>query len=237
MKNTNVYHITYCAKLKMASLYFNGCNFRCLGCIRKKCRYDIHLSSSERKKDRKLSIKAIMEALRNKEVKRTIFMGGEPSMDPMLTPLCKELKAELRTDNVLLTNGYALPVLNCIDEVCVGIKAYSSELHKEYTGKDAQTVFKNLSELNKEKIIFRTETMFIPDYIDQREIALIARAISRINPGIPLRIDAYIPVPGMNWRSPTEKEMEQVLLVAQEYLHEVTFIRRGAKPEKTVTMV
>lgn len=227
---TNVYHLTYFPGSKVACLYFKGCNFCCLGCIRRICNFDIHLSSLGRKAQEKkirvvLTIAQILNLLEEQKVDKVIFMGGEPTIDPSFGLITKKLKEEINSFNSLLTNAYILPDVSFLDEVCVGIKAKTAQLHREYTGNDSKRVFRNLRTLAKSSIFLRTECIFIPGYIDIKEIEFIARAVGQINPSIPLRIDAYIPVPGTPWRRPTEKEMEEGVSRAQKYLKKVTFIR------------
>ena len=228
--NSNVYHITYSPKFETACLYFEGCNFRCLGCIRRKCNFDVHLPTDlqrtlEKTKIANLTRDKILDILSKAKPKKIIFMGGEPTIDPNLVSLTKELKMELNVYNTLLTNGYNFVDHSWCDEVCVGIKAASPRLHKEYTGKDSKTVFRNLKKLNKEKISLRTESMFIPRYIDIKETKDIAYAISKINPNIPHRIDAYIPVSGLNQRKPNLTEIKKAVRAAKKYLKEVNYIK------------
>lgn len=158
-------------------------------------------------------------------VKKIIFMGAEPTVDSKLAHLAKEIKRNLRTHNILLTNGYLLPDITSIDEICIGIKARTSRLHRKYTGKDSKPVFRSLKALSEMGISLRTESIFIPGYIDIEETECIARAISKINPDIPHRIDAYIPVPGINWKRPSSAEMKKAVNVARRYLKEVTYIQ------------
>lgn len=227
--NSNVYHITYSPKFQTACLYFEGCNFRCLGCIRRKCNFDIHLPSDIQIQTEKklifLSIDEILNILNKVTVKKIIFMGGEPTVDPHFIFIARELKEKLKPRNVLLTNGYNFVDLSWVDEVCVGIKAANPRLHKEYTGKDSKTVFRNLKKLNKEKKALRTESIFLPGYIDIKETKDIAYAISKINPNIPHRIDGYIPVPGTKWRRPNLTELKEAVKAAKRYLKEVNYIR------------
>lgn len=152
-------------------------------------------------------------------------MGAEPTVDSNLAHLAREIKRNLGTHNVLLTNGYILPDITSIDEICIGIKAKTTRLHREYTGKGPKPVFSNLKALSGMGISLRTESILIPGYIDIDETECIARAISEINPNIPHRIDAYIPVPGVNWRRPNPQEMEEAINIAKRYLKEVTYIK------------
>lgn len=46
------------------------------------------------------------------------------------------------------------------------------------------------------------ETIFIPGYVDEREIEKIAAFIASVDPLIPFRIDAYVPIPGPRWEGP-----------------------------------
>lgn len=229
--NSTCYHITYSPKSKTACLYFEGCNFRCIGCIRRKCNFDVHLPidlqrNLEQTGTTNLTKDEVLDRLNKIHPKKLILMGGEPTISSSFVSLTKELKMKLNTYNILLTNGYNLVDLSWCDEVCAGIKTANPKLHKEYTGKDSKTVFKNLERLNKEKIFLRTESVFIPGYIDIKETKDIAYAISKINPDIPHRIDAYIPVPGTKWKRPDLTEIKQAVKAAKKYLKEVSYISK-----------
>ncbi|MFH2145672.1 MAG: radical SAM protein, partial [Candidatus Omnitrophota bacterium] len=226
---TRAYHITYFPKAQVACLYFYGCNFRCRGCIRRRCNFDIHLPPSEqnspdRRKKAFLAQSQILSALSKEKVKKLIFMGGEPTIDLNLAFLAGELKEKLNTHNALLTNGYIMPDVSFFNEVCVGIKAKSPRLHRDYTGKGSERVFANIKKFAKSGVSLRAECVFIPEYIGAKEIGRIARALSRTDADIPLRIDAYIPVPGEKWRRPQKKEMKEVVDQAKKYLKEVSFL-------------
>jgi pyruvate formate lyase activating enzyme len=225
----NVYHITYFNEAKTACLYFYGCNFRCLGCVRKISRSDTHLPIISQNKPAKSAVSfltpdRILNILKKQDVNKIIFMGGEPSIDPDFVLLTEKLKRKINARNVLLTNGYILRDLSFIDEVCVGIKAGNPRVHKEYTGKYPEKVFKNLALMNKENICLRTESVFIPGFIGVGETVLIAKAVSKINPDIPHRIDPYIPAPDTVWRKPYTGEIKEVILTAKKYLKKVTSI-------------
>jgi len=233
---TRVYHITYFPKSKVACLYFYGCNFQCRGCIRRRCNFDIHLPPSKQNgadKRKKVFLTAgqVLNALSKEKIKKLIFMGGEPTIDSNLALLTRELKEKLNTDNTLLTNGYRLPDVSFLDEICVGIKTKSSRLHRDYTGKNSERVFRNIKMLAGSGVTLRAECVFIPGYIDAGEISRIAQAISKIDANIPLRIDAYIPVPGMGWKRPRKKEMKEVVDRAKKYLKDVTFLAGNGKAD------
>jgi len=89
----NVYHITYTPKIKTACLYFDGCNFNCLGCIRKKDCYDIHLRNKDKPKNKTqcLSLAWILKILSEIQAEKVILMGGEPTIDLELPKLTQKL--------------------------------------------------------------------------------------------------------------------------------------------------
>lgn len=199
MRTTNVYHITYCDKLREAYLHFYGCNLNCKGCIRRRAIHDVHLGDEAIKENsliRFLSVKEIIDALREAPVRRVFFMGFEPTIDSMLPEISRVLHEEFGTYNILLTNGLVLPKLNDIDEVVVSIKAYSRKLHKEYTGKTNDEILENFRRYYESNVKLRAESILIPKYIDVDEIEKIAKFIASVDENIPYRIDAYIPIRG-----------------------------------------
>ena len=242
IEKTKVYHITYFQESKTACCYFAGCNFRCSGCIRKVCSKDIHLpldlqSGGYEQKSSFLTIAQVLGVLKKEKVNKVIFLGGEPTIDPNFDFLCREIKQSINSFNVLLTNGYVLPDLLFLDEVCLGIKARTFKLHKEYTGMGSDRVFENLQTFNSSRVFLRTESVFIPGYIGFEETERIAYAISRINPDIPHRIDSYIPVPGTSWRKPSFEEMNKAVSIAKEYLNQVSFIEIDKKGSSLIKVL
>ena len=232
----NIYHITYAPTAKIVHLYFWGCNLSCRGCLRLKEIYNHHLEETrdgifnrERKTaetpPRFLGLEEVMEILGRLEVKTVIFMGYEPAIDPQLPQLAESLHKEFGSYNILLTNGFKLIDLEHIDEVVFSIKAVTDSLHRHYTGKSNKKALNNFVRLNQSGIRLRTESIFIPEYIDFLEIENIARFIGGVNRAIPYRIDAYIPVGDNPWRRPTPGEMEEAVTVAGRYLANVSCLK------------
>jgi pyruvate-formate lyase-activating enzyme len=222
----NVYHITYSPDTQTACLYFLGCNFSCKGCIRKKNGRDIHLGQRRIKKDvRRLRLEEVIEVLGGQALKKVIFLGGEPSIDPEFSELARRLFSKYNTYNILITNGYNLPELEGLAEVCLSIKAVTLELHKDFTARPNRQVLENFKYLSKNKrIILRSESILIPGYIDLGEVERIAKFIARCNPKIPYRIDGYIPVDGVPWRAPTTQELIESVAIAKNYLQNVSYL-------------
>jgi pyruvate-formate lyase-activating enzyme len=155
-------------------------------------------------------------------VQQVIFMGQEPTIDPELPELARELHREFGSHNILLTNGFkVLPVAD-FDEVVFSIKAYTDSLHRDYTGKSNQEALDNFLYLYKSGVKLRAESIFIPEYIEHNEIENIAKFIARIDKNIPYRVDAYLQVAGNPWRRPRIDEMKAAVTAAKRHLNNVS---------------
>jgi pyruvate formate lyase activating enzyme len=231
----NVYHITYGPATKIAQVHFWGCNLKCRACLLKREIYDCHLTETKdrifRGKSREthtpknfLDLEKVMQHLRKVEVKEIIFMGAEPALDPQLPLLAKALHREFACHNVLLTNGFHLPDLTDINEVVFSIKAFTDSIHRDFTGKSNEMALKNLAVLYRNDVRLRTESIYIPEYIDDREIDKIAKYIGGIDRNIPYRIDAYIPIGDNPWRRPTPGEIADAAAMAKKHLSSVSYL-------------
>ncbi|HEC99450.1 MAG TPA: radical SAM protein [Proteobacteria bacterium] len=237
----NVYHITYEPETRTAYLYFWGCNFSCRGCIRRKDVYDMHLHGPQRAGNpgpvRLLSQSEIADVVNELNAKRVTCLGGDASIDQELSSLLARLKKDSRTYNILLTNGYCLPDLKPIDEIQISLKALDDRLHKDFTGKSNLTILENINLAYDYGLKLRMESILIPAYIDRQEIEAIARFIAGIDPIIPYRIDAFIPVPGTDWRQPTLEEIESAAHATRRYLRNVTFLCGKEKPRSQIRKI
>ena len=147
-------------------------------------------------------------------------MGAEPALDPEFPRLAETLHRKFASHNVLLTNGFHLTDLRNMDEVVFSLKAYTNALHRDYTGKSNQKALENFIKLYQSGTKLRTESVFIPEYIDCSETENIARFIASVDRNIPHRIDAYIPIGDNPWRRPTPEEMEEAVSAARKHLHQ-----------------
>lgn len=236
----HVYHITYAPIAKTACLYFWGCNFSCRGCIRRRAARDVHLKTlylDDVSAISFLGLKDVIKELNSIEVKKVIFLGGEPTLDPDLANLARSLHEKFQTHNVLLTNGSIIPSLDDIDEVCCSIKAYTDDLHIDFTGKSNRDVLKNFPEFYRAGIELRSESIFIPGYIDYQEIEKIARFIASVDSDIPYRIDGYIPVPREPWRRPRPQEVENAVKAAKKHLNKVSCLKGDEYPKCEVVRI
>jgi len=235
-----VYQVTYIPGLKKICLYLDGgCNFFCHGCITDYHPEDCHIEEPRQIKNRTLNIEEVMSYLKPLPFKRTIFLGKEPTEDADFLPLAKILKEKFKSFNSFLTNGYQFIEDIVIDEVCVSIKAISKGLFKDFTGKcNPEHVLKNFERyVNNPLLKVRTESVFIPDYIDIEEIEKVAQFISKVDTTIPYRIDGYIPKRKDRFRRPTEEEMKKAKRVAENYLKNVSILYYGMKVKHKVKRV
>jgi len=229
----NIHHITYSPQQKTVYLHFWGCSLSCRACICRKEIYDYHLKETkeaifqpnkvaELAPETFLAINQVQEVLRSLEVQQVIFMGQEPTIDPELLELAKELHREFSSYNILLTNGFNLLPVKDFDEIVLSIKAYTDSLHRDYTGRSNQEALDNFISLYKSGVKLRAESIFIPEYIEYEEIENIARFIAQVDKSIPYRIDAYLPVADNPWRRPTSDEMKAAVTAARRFLNNVS---------------
>lgn len=240
-----VYHITCTPELKEVCLYHDGgCSFSCHGCITDWHPKDCHLDEETGQiKNRTLDIEEVLSYLKPLAFKKVIFLGKEPTVDSDFLPLAKILKKHFFTCNILLTNAWEYVEDEALDEVCVSIKAVTPSVFKDFTGKDdPKRVLKNFKRyvnpvrcrklsngVNKTNLKIRAESVFIPNYIDEREIEKIACFISEVDKTILYRIDAYIPFNNDKFRRPTEDEMNKAKIIAEKYLENVYILHKGVK--------
>ena len=225
---THVHHITYRPETHTAHLFFWGCNMRCRGCIRKLHGQDSHLVDPGGPRGSVepplLTQDEVLAALAPHRVRRIFFLGDDPTTDPAVEALASALKERFRAENVLLTNGLLLPPHHLFGDVQLSIKAVTPGLHRDFTGVDGALVLEHFRHLHRAGVNLRTESIIIPEYIDAPEIRRIAEFVASVDPEIPYRLDAYIPVPGAPWRRPTLEEMECAVSAAREHLQQVSVL-------------
>ena len=92
--------------------------------------------------------------------------------------------------------------------------------------------------MDKSKVKARAESIFIPDYIESKEIEKIAQFIANINPEIPYRIDGYIPYSSKDrFRRPTKNQMEEAKKISKRYLKNVSILHSKMKVRYKVERV
>jgi len=241
-----IYHIVYEPAFKSLDIHFwTKCNLGCHACYTAYEKLDFGLIddpiagiSGKPREDpptRFLSLTDTMTLIENLEIERAIFMGTEPALDPELPFLAEKLHHKFNCYNIILTNGLKLTNLEYIDEVIFSLKAFSEELHRDYTGRSNKRILKNFVSIYNSGKRLQAETVLIPDYIDKYEVERTAWFVSGIDQNIPLRIDAYFPVGDNPWRAATATEVSAAAELAKRHLKTVNCLtldmkRIGSKP-------
>lgn len=233
---TNIFHITHHTNIKSIYVFFRGCNFQCRGCIRLNKRWDSHLPADVQHRlqainnGTQLSLSEFKAIVKKVNVNRAVLGGEEPTLDKELVYIINLLN-DLKLETLLLSNGY---VLNKefveklkeagLSSIRVSIKAYNDNLHQYYTGQSNGPILENFKLLSKTPIKLMSESVLVPGLIEKDEIERIARFIASINPSIPYRIEGFIPVLGMSWRSASPEEVIEAVQIAKGYLENVSHI-------------
>lgn len=233
---TNIYHIARYTYDNSIYVHFQGCNFRCKGCLLKQTMWDCHLADDVQRhlqaiKDfRRLSLSEFKTVVKKLNVKRAVLGGEEPTLDEEL-PDVIDLLNDLDIKTHLLTNGYILneKFIEKLEEVglsstFISIKAYDDSIHRFYTEQTNKSVLDNFKLLAKSRIKLMVESVLIPGLIEPDEIERIAKFIASINPSIPFRIDGFIPIHDVPWRSPSPEEVIRAAQIAKGHLENVHYI-------------
>ncbi len=245
-----VYHIVYEPSCESVDIHFYlPCNLRCAACYTKYETLDFGLyddpiamiaaKGQVPPPAHFLSFAEVMARLRGLSIKRAIFMGTEPALDPEMPQLAQALHRDFGAYVVMLTNGLKRADLTDVDEVIFSLKAVTPEIHKTYTGVDNARILANFRTLAQRGQKMQAETVYIPGLIEAPEIERVAQFVGSVNPALPLRIDAYFPVTGCPWRAATREEVEGAAKLAQKYVAKVSCLtldmkREGTKPLRIV---
>lgn len=216
-KNPFYRRVSFNEANKTLYIYNYGCNWDCIICT-----YRIKLPEKTR-----IALEEIMDVMdvyaRKGLIQKVRFLGGEPLINPHLKKLAKFADSLNLTVGLGHTNLSMMPPPE-VTELIVGIKAYSPELHKKYTGGfDSRIVFSNIKRCYDRGIKLKANIVYVPGFVGCDEIELVAKALSEISNEIPLHIIGYIPVPGGPKRSPTEIELAQCSKRVSKYLKIVTW--------------
>ena len=230
-----VFHIIYEPTFKSIVFHhWTECNLKCRGCYCQREKLDFALlpdwqmrlasNPPETPPEILLSLDEALVMTDKLDIDRAIFIGVEPSLDPGLPALAKEMKSRHCAYNILFTNGVALPDLSSIDEVIFSLKAATPELYKDYTGKDNRRTLANFIGIYYIGKKLQAEITLIPGVIDAPEIEKVAAFIASIDRSIPLRINGFIKLSGMDYRAPTGAEVEAAAALATKHLTAVNYL-------------
>ena len=220
----NIHRITYNPKTKSSSLYFIGCNFRCLCCYWKEIYGQVNF-----KKLKFPSFDEVLSMLKQVSPKSISILSGDPRPNPEFNRLPKALKDTLGCQVRLLTNGYILPELEGVTHVSMSIKAVSDELHQSYTGRSNKACLEHFKTVHDKGIELSASSVYIPGLIEAIEIETIAKFIANIDDNIPLRVIGYMKVKTFDYRVPSKEKVEGVATIARKYLKNVVASRSSGE--------
>jgi len=216
----NIHRITHNPKTGSCSLYFIGCNFRCMCCYWRQIYGQVKLN-----KLKFASMTEVIELLKKVKPESASILSGDPVPNPDYLRLPKMLKEKIGCKVRLLTNGYILPDLEGVTHVSMSIKAADDDLHKKYTGKSNKKCLENLKRVYKKGIEISISSVLIPGLLGKDEIERIAKFVSTVDENIPFRIIGYMKVEGLPYRVPDCEELNDTADIARKYLKNVVFSR------------
>lgn len=209
-KNGNKGHEKVC-------IYNNGCNFNCIGCAYKIP--SIGISRSDMKVE--ITAQQIMNALASTGTKRVHFIGGEPLTNNNLPKVAEYAHEVLGATTVIGHSNGSVRVPEYIDEASISIKAIDCGIHREYTGNPNDGVLTNFKDAYDRGVKLKASTVLIPSLVTVEEVERIAEYIAWIDKEIPFHITAYMPVPGVNLRAPSNYELNAASSAARKHLRNV----------------
>jgi len=252
---TEVYHATFFTYGRSLYIHYFLCSFKCRGCIRRLTIWDNHLPQSVVQELNRFYLRNLSEikldlegfqslALFTRDVlgaRSAVLGGGEPLEDPLFGEEIRALN-RLGLDVRLLTNGFKLSeYLESLRDVgasiVVSIKHVDESKHVYFTGFPNSRIFGNIEKAYSLGLDVYIETVLIPGFNDSPDVERLAERIAAISPEIPLIIDAYIPVPGTEWRAPSQEEIEEAAKRAVTYLRRVYARSRDSKPVGDIVLL
>ena len=213
------YRITHNEKYDFATLHNWGCTFHCPFCS-----YKLRGGKSgfaNPKPERFLSVEEQKETLQRVCPGKVYFMGGEPTVAREIGEMIRFSKCELGAYTKLgHTNGSMLQI-PFLDAANVGFKAWNDELHMQLTGRPKSLIYDNFSKAFDSGMELSASMIYIPGLIELDEMEQVVKYIASLDKNIYFHIMGYIPVPDLNYRRPTDREMENAFSLCKSYLSKV----------------
>jgi pyruvate formate lyase activating enzyme len=230
-----VYHVVYEPTFKSIIFHhWTECNLKCRGCYCKVEKLDFSLlpdwqmrlasNSPETAPEKFLSLGEALAMTDGLTIDRAIFIGVEPSLDPGLPALAREMKTRHDAYNILFTNGVFTPDLSSIDEIIFSLKAVTPKIYEEYTGGDNRKSLANFRKIHDMGKKLQAEITLIPGTVDAPEIEKVAQFIATVDKNIPLRITGFIQLSGQAFKAPTGAEVEAAAILAKKHLTTVNYL-------------
>ncbi len=130
------------------------------------------------------------------------FTGGDLACQPDFYVEAAEEIKRLKKDLWVLfeTNGHGLTPKNLdlfkesgIDSYWLDIKAYDDGVHRRLTGSSVKRILELPAEIVERGFVLEVSTVYIPDWVEDDQIASIAELIAQVDFKTPYAIIAFIP--------------------------------------------
>ena len=230
MNINRIYFIPTFAGKRIVEIYFEGCNFECLGCVRKRARY----LPPDKAEYISFDSESILKKIQALQPHWIVLGGYEPTIDPELSSFIEKLsKLQLNSWVRLETNGsqidmrYARELKKAgLNEVYLSAYAFDEKKHLYYTKRTNGTTFKAIESIKEiEDYGFRltVSPLLIPGINDPEDIEKLAQYVSKIDPTTPFHIMPWIPLPSVTEIKEPSKEMAiDAFSKARQYLYIVS---------------
>lgn len=189
---------------KNLAVFYHACSFNCLYC--QNYHYKAKTFSYV-----KISAKELAKAV-NKKTRCICYFGGDPTSQILHAVKTAKIALKNANDHILRicweTNGALQPPfvkmmadLSLKSGGCIkfDLKAWNERIHYSLCGVTNKKTIENFQTLagwiekRPEPPFLIASTLLVPGYVDEPEVAEIARFISRLNPDIPYSLLAFYP--------------------------------------------
>jgi pyruvate-formate lyase-activating enzyme len=230
MNINRIYFIPTFAGKRMVEIYFEGCNFECIGCVRKRTRY----LPPDKAEYMSFDSESILKKIQALQPHWIVLGGYEATIDPELSSFIEKVsRLQLNSWIRLETNGsqidmtYARELKKAgLSEVFLSVYAFDEEKHLYYTKRTNRTTFQAIESVKEiEDYGFRltVSPLLIPGINDPEDIEKLAQFVSKIDPTTPMHIMPWIPLPSVKEiKEPTKEMALDAFLKARKHLQIVS---------------
>ena len=230
MNINRIYFTPTFAGKRIVEVYFEGCNFECIGCVRKRARY----LPPEKAEYMNFDTESILKKIQELRPHWIILGGYEPTIDLELCSFIENIsRLRLHSWIRLETNGSQIDMKFAeelkktgLNEVFLSVYAFDEKKHIYYTKRANKTTFKAIESVKEiEDYGFRltVSPLLIPGINDPEDIEKLAQFVSKIDPTTPFHIMPWIPLPGFTEiKEPTKEMAIDAFSKARQYLHIVS---------------
>jgi pyruvate-formate lyase-activating enzyme len=199
---------------RMVEIYFEGCNFECIGCVRKRRR----LLPPVKVEYMSFDSDSILKKIRELRPHWIVLGGYEPTIDPELCSFIEEISRlhlhiwiRLETNGSQIDRTYARELKRAgLSEVFLSVYAFDEEKHLYYTKRTNRTTFRaieNVKEIEDYGFRLTVSPLLIPGINDPEDIEKLAQFVAKIDPTTTFHIMPWIPLPSIKELEEPTKEM------------------------------